>query len=89
MQITHPVAPPDGMIQRSLPPAEYAVFRHAGPVATIGGTYAQIFDSWPINERDFVKPPVFLELFLPKYDPSTGEGGVEIWVTLSPIAAAS
>ncbi len=86
MQITDPVAPPDGMIQRSLPPAEYAVFRHAGPVATISQTYLQIFENWPVAGRNFHKPPVFLELFLPKYDRATGEGGVEIWVTLQPAA---
>jgi AraC family transcriptional regulator len=81
IQMTEPAPPPEGMIQRSLPPAEYAVFRHAGPVTTIAQTYARIFDNWPL-ERGFRKPPIFLELFLPKFDPATGEGGVEIWVML-------
>jgi len=88
MQITAPVAPPDGMIQRSLPPGEYAVFRHAGPVTTIGQTYDRIFNAWPVQGRNFHIPPVMLELFLPKFDPATGEGGVEIWVTLAPNAEA-
>jgi AraC family transcriptional regulator len=86
MQISQPVAPPTGMIQRSLAPAEYAVFRHAGAVTTIGDTYMRIFDAWPVTGRSFSIPPVMLELFLPKFDPATGEGGVEVWVTLSPSA---
>ncbi|MDR3522719.1 MAG: GyrI-like domain-containing protein [Acetobacteraceae bacterium] len=84
MQITAPTAPPNGMIQRSLPPAEYAVFRHAGPVTSIGQTYDRIFNAWPVPGRHFQMPPVMLELFLPKFDPATGDGGVEIWVTLVP-----
>jgi hypothetical protein len=27
-------------------------------------------------------PGAILELFLPKFDPATGEGGVEIWIAL-------
>ena len=84
MQITAPVAPPNGMIQRSMPPADYAVFRHAGPVTTLSQTYERIFNAWPVEGRSFKIPPVMLDLFLPKFDPATGEGGVEIWVTLSP-----
>ncbi len=84
MQISQASAPPTGMIQRSMPQADYAVFRHAGPVTTIGQTYAKIFANWPVADRSFVAPPMFLELFLPKFDPATGEGGVEIWVMLVP-----
>ena len=88
MQMTDPAAPPSGMIQRSLPPAEYAVFRHAGPVTTIAQTYQRIFGAWPVEGRNFRVPPIFLELFLPKFDPTTGEGGVEIWVMLQHAQAA-
>ncbi len=89
MQMTDPAAPPEGMIQRSLPPADYAVFRHAGPVTTISRTYQLIFGAWPLVDRNFRIPPIFLELFLPKFDPATGEGGVEIWVMLQASSAAS
>lgn len=83
MQMSEPAAPPAGMIQRSLPPADYAIFRHAGPVATISQTYTKIFAAWPVEGRGFRVPPIFLELFLHKFDPATGEGGVEIWVMLA------
>jgi AraC family transcriptional regulator len=84
MQVTEPVAPPEGMVLRSVPPAEYAVFRHAGPVTSIAETYARIFAAFPVPGRRQAVPGACLELFLPKFDPATGEGGVEIWIALEP-----
>jgi len=86
MQVTEPYDPPEGLVLRTVPPAEYAVFRHAGPVTTIAETYARIFGGdFPVPDRTQAVPGATLELFLPKFDPVTGEGGVEIWIALDPV----
>ena len=82
LQVTEAYAPPEGMTLRTVPPSEYAVFRHAGPVTSIAETYARIFGGDPVPGRRLSAPGAILELFLPKFDPATGEGGVEIWIAL-------
>jgi len=83
LQVTEAYEPPDGMVLRTVAPSDYAVFRHAGPVTTIAETYQRIFAGDPVPGRRLSAPGRILELFLPKFDPATGEGGVEIWVALA------
>jgi AraC family transcriptional regulator len=51
LQVTEPYEPPEGLVLRTVQPAEYAVFRHAGPVTSISETYARIFDGTPVRDR--------------------------------------
>jgi AraC family transcriptional regulator len=82
LQVTEPYEPPEGLVLHTVPPAEYAVFRHAGPVTSIAETDARIFEGVPVPGRKLAASGGILELFLPKFDPATGEGGVEIWIAL-------
>lgn len=63
-----------------VPAARYAVFLHEGNVATIQGTWKQIFSSWlPKSGMQSNETPDF-EAYDERFDGATGEGGVEIWL---------
>jgi predicted transcriptional regulator YdeE len=63
-----------------VPAVRYAVFRHAGNVATIQSTWQQIFSTWlPSSGMQSANTPDF-EVYDERFDAATGEGGVEIWV---------
>jgi len=71
---------PAGLALLRIPAQRYAVFFHAGHIAAIRSSYRAIFDQWlpasglrPVNGPDF-------ERYDARFDGSTGEGGVEIWV---------
>jgi AraC family transcriptional regulator len=65
-----------------VPAARYAVFRHAGHVSTVRGTYRKIFDH-ALPEHNWTIPdgPV-LEKHDTGFDPVSGEGGIAIWVPI-------
>jgi predicted transcriptional regulator YdeE len=63
-----------------VPPVRYAVFLHAGNVATIRETWRQIFAHWlPSSGTESAQTPDF-EVYDERFDAATGEGGVEIWL---------
>ena len=66
-----------------VPAVRYAVFRHDGNVATIQTTWKRIFDWLPTSGMESAHTPDF-EVYDERFDGSTGEGGVEIWLGVKP-----
>jgi predicted transcriptional regulator YdeE len=67
-----------------VPAARYAVFMHEGNVATIQETWKQILSGWlPKSGMQSNETPDF-EVYDERFDGTTGEGGVEIWLGVKP-----
>ncbi len=63
-----------------VPPVRYAVFVHEGNVATIQSTWQYLVDTWlPASGMESAHTPDF-EVYGERFDASTGDGGVEIWL---------
>lgn len=60
----------------------YAVFRHDQHVSEIRHTCDAIFTHWFPTSGYRLSSAPFFELYGPEFDPSTGLGGLEIWVPL-------
>jgi AraC family transcriptional regulator len=73
---------PAGLTVQRVAAGRYAVFLHRGHVATIGATYSAIFDDWLPRHHKTLGGGATLERHLPSFDPRTGLGGVEIWVSI-------
>jgi AraC family transcriptional regulator len=76
---------PEDLVGLRIPARRHAVFRHAGHVSTVGATCGAIFGTWlPRSGRQLAKGPVqLIERYdLSKFDPRTGQGGLEIWIPL-------
>lgn len=64
-------------------PQYYAVFSHAGSVTSIRETWQQIMREWlPDGGHESAHKPDF-EVYGPRFDPGTGLGGVEIWISIA------
>jgi predicted transcriptional regulator YdeE len=72
-------AVPAGMGRMRVQPQRYAVFAHAGPLATLHETWAAVWHEWlPRSGYEGVHAPDF-ERYDAAFDPRTGTGVVEIW----------
>ena len=77
-------AVPKELGRMRVPAVRYAVFLHEGNVATIQATWGQIFSTWlPNSGVRSANTPDF-ELYDERFDGTTGDGGVEIWVGVQP-----
>ena len=66
-----------------VPAARYAVFLHADNVSTVRATWDQILSQWlPSSGMRSANTPDF-EVYDERFDPVTGLGGVEIWVSVA------
>lgn len=73
-------AVPKELGRMRVPAARYAVFLHEGNVAAIRQTWQRILEQWlPKSGYRSANTPDF-ELYDDRFDGSTGEGGVEIWL---------
>ena len=71
---------PKGLGRMRVPAVRYAVFLHAGNVATIRETWREIFSAWlPNSGLQSAETPDF-EVYDERFNADTGDGGVEIWV---------
>jgi AraC family transcriptional regulator len=71
---------PKDLGRMRVPAVRYAVFSHAGNVATIQGTWREIFSQWlPSSGLRSANTPDF-EVYAASLDGQTGEGGVELWL---------
>jgi predicted transcriptional regulator YdeE len=71
---------PKNIGRMRVPPVRYAVFLHAGNVATLQSTWKQIFSVWlPSSGLQSAQTPDF-EVYDERFDAATGDGGVEIWL---------
>jgi AraC family transcriptional regulator len=75
---------PPPLVSIRVPARRWAVFHHGGHVSAIPATYAAIWDYGFHDQGLTVEAAPSMERHCPTFDPSTGEGGVEIWM---PIAA--
>ena len=63
-----------------IPEARYAVFTHSEHISTIRRTVNTIWNQWlPASELKVADAPNF-ERYDENFDPSTGNGGLEIWI---------
>ena len=63
-----------------IPEQKYAVFTHAEHISTIRRTVSTIWNHWlPASGMKAADAPSF-ERYDEKFDPATGDGGLEIWI---------
>ena len=61
-------------------PRRYAVFTHHANVSQVRRTFHTIWNPWlPQSGYEVADAPDF-ERYDTRFDPATGEGGLEIWV---------
>lgn len=60
----------------------YAVFFHAGNVATLRSTMDQIGHSWAKRTATTPEHAPFFERYDKLFDPVSGNGGVEVWIPI-------
>lgn len=75
-------ATPAGMTEIRVAAADYALFRHAGHVAAIPGTYRRILDTALPENGWSLAAGWMLEAHDEGFDVQTGQGGVTIWVPI-------
>ena len=76
---------PEGLSGLRLPARRYAVFWHGDHISKIGSTCGAIFSDWmPKSGMKAADGPLILIEHYEdqRFDPRTGEGGVEIWIPL-------
>jgi AraC family transcriptional regulator len=82
-----PVPLPLGWSKIRIPAQKYAVFTHKGHVSGIRRTMTKIFGSWLPGSahalpRITPKQVFFFERYGRDFNPSTGRGGIEIWLPI-------
>jgi AraC family transcriptional regulator len=75
---------PEELSGLRLPARRYAVFEHKDHISTIGSTCAAIFGDWlPKSDVKAAEGPLMMiEHYDERFDPKSGNGGMEIWVPL-------
>jgi AraC family transcriptional regulator len=73
---------PRGIATLRVPEQRYAVFTHRGHIAGIRTTLAAIWRDWFSASRYQVADTPTFERYGPEFNPTTGLGGVEIWVPI-------
>ncbi|OWK45403.1 AraC family transcriptional regulator [Fimbriiglobus ruber] len=82
VEVTNDANLPKGLTSLAMPEQRYAVFTHAGHVAGIRATLAAIWNQWfPESGYKAAEAPT-LERYGPEFNPQTGLGGFEIWVSI-------
>ncbi len=73
---------PGEFSQVKIPAQRYAVFAHDGHVSSIANTIDAIWKKWlPASGHQAAETPSF-ERYDERFDPRTGLGGMEIWVSI-------
>lgn len=74
---------PTAMQTLQVPPQKYVVFTHHDHISNIRATLAAIWNQWfPTSGYQSASAPMF-ERYGPEFNPSTGTGGLEIWIPLA------
>jgi len=73
-------AAPKGLVQLTLEPQTYTVFRHDGHVSEIGQTYHAIWNDWVPEDGHKITDAASIERHMETFDTRTGYGGVEIYI---------
>jgi AraC family transcriptional regulator len=75
---------PEGLSGIRIAAREWAVFRHAGHVSTIGATCAAGGEWLAQSGRAWADGPMqMIERYGPEFDPRTGLGGCEVWIPVA------
>ena len=74
---------PLGLEAAVVAPSHYAVFEHNGHVSTLYDTYAGIWNEALPEAGCAVADAAVIERHNAGFDPSTGEGGLTLWIPLS------
>lgn len=62
---------------------KYALFAHTGHVSELSKTGGQIWQEWfPTSGHKHTEPPIMLERYGQGFDPQTGTGDIEVWVSI-------
>lgn len=74
----------EGLGRMRVPAAHYAVFEHAGSIATLRATWDAILHRWfpGSGERDAGTPD--FERYDARFDAATGAGVIELWIPVVP-----
>ena len=74
---------PKGMITKSIPAGEYAVFTHKGPLSKLDHTMNYIYGSWlPKSGRKLREAPD-LELYDQRFNPNSERSEFDIYIPIS------
>ena len=74
---------PRNLVSLTVAPQTYAVFWHAGHVATLRETCDAIWSDWlPASGKEVVEAPWF-ECYGESFDAVSGSGGLEVWVPVA------
>ncbi len=71
---------PKGLMQITLQPETYTVFRHDGHISEIGQTFHAIWNDWVPDGGRRIADAASLERHMKTFDTRTGYGGVEIYI---------
>jgi len=78
---------PPGLVALTVPANRHAVFTHFGHISRLPDTVKQIWGHWlPSAPYRHVAAPDF-ELYDERWNPTTGEGDIDIWVPIAEDAA--
>jgi AraC family transcriptional regulator len=71
---------PEGMVSRTIPACEFAVFEHRGALDTLQQTYDHIFREWmPTSEYEMVEQDDF-EWYDDRFEFGASDSIMEIWI---------
>jgi AraC family transcriptional regulator len=74
--------PPD-FTRLRIPAQRYAVFFHREHISTIRATWHAVWNQWLPESGHQVADAPFFELYGEDFNPTSGNGGVELWVPLT------
>ena len=73
---------PEGFTSLRIPASRYVVFFHRQHISAIRSTWNAIWNAWmPQSGHTPADAPLF-EKYDERFDPRTGQGGVELWIPL-------
>ncbi len=88
VEVSRVDAVPPGMIAITVPARTYAVLTHHGHIARLPDTVKYVFGTWlPASGHRHVASPDF-ERYDERWEPTTGEGEIDIWVPIAEEASA-
>lgn len=71
---------PKGLVQLTVPPQRYAVFRHDGHISEISQTFHAIWNDWTPPDGRAIADGASIERHRETFDTRTGSGGVDIYI---------
>lgn len=73
---------PKGMVGRSIPAGQFAVFMHRGPIAKIGDTCREIYQVWLPKSGFFHSDIADIEIYDHRFCPDSDDSIMEYWISV-------